>query len=140
MLTNHVLNVTSLIEDAHIFFMVRYKEDVGNPRRFWFARGNLRNDFILHGLKSNGIGDHEIVGSDAATSDEVGGLLMLVNLLRFGNKKKLDRQRSAVEAFHWYRDPRIEVRFLLDPNRGSIKKKVMFSIPSESSCSATYRK
>jgi len=69
MLTNHVLNVTSLIEDAHIFFMVRYKEDVGNPRRFWFARGNLRNDFILHGLKSNGIGDHEIVGSDAATSD-----------------------------------------------------------------------
>ena len=66
MLTNHVLNVTSLIDDVHIFFMVRYKEDVANRRRFWFARGNLRKDFLLHGLKSNGASDDEIDGTDAS--------------------------------------------------------------------------
>ena len=60
MLTTHVLNVTSLMEDAQIFFMVRYKEDAAERRRFWFARGNLRKDFLLHGLKNHGVGDNEI--------------------------------------------------------------------------------
>jgi len=60
MLTTHVLNVTSLMEDAQIFFMVRYKEDAAERRRFWFARGNLRKDFLLHGLKNHGVSDNEI--------------------------------------------------------------------------------
>ena len=60
MLTAHVSNVTSLIDDAHVFFMVRYKEDVNNRRRFWFARGSLKKDFLVHGLKANTTDDNEI--------------------------------------------------------------------------------
>ena len=65
MLTTHVLNVTSLIDDAQVFFMVRYKEDVASQRRFWFARGNLRKDFLLNGLSINETGDNEIIEGDA---------------------------------------------------------------------------
>lgn len=61
MLATHVFNVTSLIDDPHVFFMVRYKEDVA-ARRFWFARGSLRKDFILNGLSKTS-NDNEIVTS-----------------------------------------------------------------------------
>ena len=61
MLATHVFNVTSLIDDPHVFFMVRYKEDV-TARRFWFARGSLRKDFILNGLSKTS-NDNEIVSS-----------------------------------------------------------------------------
>ena len=60
MLTAHVSNVISLIDDAHVFFMVRYKEDVNDRRRFWFARGSLKKDFLIHGLKASATDDNEI--------------------------------------------------------------------------------
>ena len=59
-LATHVSNVTSLIEDAHVFFMVRLKNETANPRRFWFARGSLKKDFLLHGLKASSANDSEI--------------------------------------------------------------------------------